>query len=403
MDVFLARQPIFDTKKNAYAYEILYRNGYVNSFPGIEADEASSKVIIDTFQTFGITNLTNGKPAFINFSENLIKNEIATLFPSASLVIEILETVNPDENIIEKCKTLKSMGYTIALDDFVYKPEYEMIIEFADIIKIDFVNSNKADIEKTITRLRGRKIKLLAEKIETHEDFEYTKKLGFTLFQGFFFSRPEILTTSRLSPLKINSLHLMSKVNQLEIDFNEISGIISRDLSLTYNLLRLVNSAAFGLRREIGSVKQALVILGEKEIRKWVTLIALNGMGQDKPDEVLRLSLIRARFAELISYKTSFKNRSADLFLTGIFSLLDVILNKPLADILDDINAPIDVKDALLNNSGVFGIIYKILRFYEKGQWEELRAHADLLNIDYREVIDDYISALLWYNKLTQG
>lgn len=402
MDIFLARQPIFNTKQNAYAYEILYRSGYINSFSGIEADEASSKVIIDTFQTFGIKNLTNGKPAFINFSENLIKEQIATLFPNDILVVEVLETVNPDENIIEKCKSLKKWGYTIALDDFVYKPEYEALLDFADIIKIDFVNSKRADIEKIITSLKNRHIVFLAEKVETHEEFEYAKRLGFTLFQGFFFSRPEILTTSRLSPLKVNYLQLVSKVNQVEINFDEIAEIISRDLSLTYNLLMLVNSAAFGLRKKINFVKQAIVIIGEKNIRKWVTLIALIGMGEDKPDEVVRLSLIRARFAELISHITKFKNRSDDLFLTGLFSLLDVILDRPLSETLNDVNAPHDVRDALLNKSGEFGSIYKIILLYEKGQWEDIRAHADLLNIDHREVIDAYINALLWYNKLTQ-
>lgn len=402
MDVFLARQPIFNSSQNAHAYEILYRSGYTNSFSGVEADEASSKVIIDTFQSFGIKNLTSGKPAFINFSENLIKEQIAMLFPNDTLVIEVLETVNPDESIIEKCKLLKKRGYTIALDDFVYKPEYEALIDFADIIKIDFIVSSRSEIEKTVSRLKNRPLVFLAEKVETHEEFEYAKKLGFSLFQGFFFSRPEILTTSRLSPLKANYLQLVSKVNQLEINFDEIAVIISRDLSLTYNLLRLVNSAAFGLRKKINSVKHAIVIIGEKDIKKWVTLIALIGMGQDKPDEVVRLSLIRARFAELISQMTKYKNRSDDLFLTGLFSLLDVVLNKPLSEILKDVNAPQDVKNALLNKSGDFGSIYKIILFYEKGLWENFKTQTDLLNIDYREVIDAYLNALLWYNKLTQ-
>lgn len=402
MDVFLARQPIFDTRRNAYGYEILYRSGYSNCFSGADADEATSKVIVDTFQTFGINTLTNGKPVFINFSERLIKEQVATLFSKDSLVIEILESVVPDDIILEKCQSLKRMGYTLALDDFVYKPETVVLLKYADIVKIDFLNTGRNEIERTVKLLKNTKVRLLAEKVESNEDFEYAKKLGFSLFQGFFFSKPEVMSSSRISPLKVNYLELMRKVNQAEINFDELAKIISKDLALTYNLLKLVNSAAFGLRSRITSVKHAIVIIGEKDIRKWVTLIALIGLGDDKPDELVRLSLIRARFAELISLLTPLKGRSNDLFLTGLFSLLDVVLNRPLSDILKDINTPEEVQDALLNKSGSYGQIYKLMNLYEKGQWEGIEILARMLEIDFRDLVDAYLNALKWYNLVTQ-
>ncbi|WP_406242863.1 EAL and HDOD domain-containing protein [Tissierella carlieri] len=211
MDVFLARQPIFDSEQKVSAYEILYRSGLVNNFDGIDGDEASREVIFNTFQTFGIENLTNAKPVFINFTESLINDETATLFSKDLLVVEILEDVLPSEQVIENSKSLKEMGYKIALDDFIYKPEYEELIELADIVKIDFLLSDKEEIKRLSRDLKKRNIELLAEKVETREDFEYAKKLGFSLFQGFFFSKPEIVISKRYSQLKLLACNWLAK------------------------------------------------------------------------------------------------------------------------------------------------------------------------------------------------
>lgn len=402
MDVFIARQPIFDSKQRVLAYEILYRNSLENYYPlEVERDNATSSVLINTFQTFGITNLTSSKPAFINFTENFINNEMALLFSKDSLVIEILETIIPSKDIIEKCKILKKKGYTLVLDDFVYKPGYESLMEIADIIKIDFVNTNTIEIIKIARMLKGSNIKLLAEKVETLERFKFAKRLGFTMFQGYFFSKPEILSSKTLSPLEVNCLLLMSKVNESELDFDELADIISRDLSLAYYLLKLVNSAAFSFRRKISSVKDAIVVLGEKEIRKWGILVALNGMGAGKPDEIVRLSLIRAKFNELISINTRYSNRSDDLLLTGLFSLLDVVFNRPLLEILNEINANNEIKEALLNSTGELSNIYNIVLSYEKGEWDSMISQANSINIDYKLITESYLESLTWYDMLT--
>lgn len=400
MDVFLARQPIFDSKQRVQSYEILYRSGLVNSFDGIDGDEASREVIFNTFQTFGIENLTNGKPVFINFTESLINEEIATLFSRDFLVVEILETVLPSEEVIEKSKALKEMGYKIALDDFVYSKEYEGLIELADIVKIDFLDTDIKEIERLSKDLKSRNIKLLAEKVETREEFEVAKNLGFSLFQGYFFSKPEVVISKKLHPIKTTSLQLVDEVNKDEIDFEKIANIISRDLSLTYNLLKLVNSAAFGFRHRIKNVKHAAVALGEREIKKWIYLVVLNDMGDKDPDELTRLSLIRARFAELLGMNTRFNKQSEDMFLLGLFSLLDVILNKPIEEVLDEIQASDTIKTALIDRSGEMGKIYKMIIAYEKGQWDEVFAYADKLDINCNLIGQAYMDALLWYNKL---
>lgn len=400
MDVFLARQPIFDSKQEVCAYEILYRSGLVNAYDGIDGDKASRQVIFNTFQTFGIENLTNGKPVFINFTENLINDEIATLFSKDILVVEILENVAPKEETVRNSKFLKEMGYRIALDDFVYSEEYESLIELADIIKIDFLDSKREETQRVSKELIEREIILLAEKVETREEFEYAKSLGFKLFQGYFFSKPEIVTVKKLNPIRSTALQLIDETNKAEIDFNKVSRIISRDLSLTYNLLKLVNSSAFGFRHKIKSVSHGVVALGEKEIKKWVYLVLINDMGQNKPDELTRLSLTRAKFAEELAINTRFKKQSEDMFLLGLFSLLDVILSKPLEEVLEEIQAPSMIKDAIIDEIGEVGLIYKLLISYEKGEWDNVLQYAEELNIDCELISMSYMEALVWYGKL---
>lgn len=403
MYTFLARQPIFDRRQEVYAYEIFYRSGMVNRAGNIiKQDEATSKVIIDTFQNFGIKKLTGGKPAFINFTENLIKDEVATLFSKKLLVVEILEHVRPDIQIVEKCIRLKEKGYKIALDDFVYAEEYRPLMDIADFVKVDFVDMEKHEIVEIVNIFKDTNVQLLAEKVETIEEFEYAKKLGFTLFQGFFFSKPEILSARSLSPLKISYMKLVEKVNRDEMDFSELVDVIRRDLSLNYNILRLANSSYFGFRNEIRSVRHALVAIGEKEIKKWVILMALKGMGDDQPDEIVRQSLARARFAELIAQKTVFKSLKEELFMAGLFSMLDVLLNRPIIEILYEMKLSDDIKDLLLKDRGPLVHIYRLIIAYERGQWEQTAMQMKTIGIRQKDAVDSYIDAVLWCDAIME-
>lgn len=402
MDIFLARQPIFDQDQKVWAYEILYRSGLENAYDGSDGDLASKRVLYNSFQAFGIENLTNGKPVFINFTEELINNEIATLFPTDLLVVEILEDIAPKEEIIGSSKLLKEKGYKIALDDFVYSEEYEGLIQLADIIKIDFLLSDREEIERISKDLLSRHIVLLAEKVETREEFEFAKALGFTLFQGYFFSKPEILKTKKLQPIKATSLQLIEEVNKAQINFDNLASIISRDLSLTYNLLKLVNTAAFGFVHRIKSVKHGLVGLGEREIRKWIYLVVVSDMGDDRPDELTRLSLIRARFGELLVEKIGLKQHSENIFLIGMFSLLDAILSKPMEEVLEEIQAPDLVKQALLTRKGELGNLYKLIIAYEKAEWDNVVLLSQEFEMDWQLISTAYMESTIWYNKLIE-
>lgn len=403
MDVFLARQPIFDRRQNVNAYEILYRSGIENSYSAIDGDKASKEVIYNTFQIFGIENLTNGKPVFINFTENLINEETATLFSKNHLVVEILETVTPSKKVIENSRALKKRGYRLALDDFIYKPEYEELIELADIIKVDFMLTDKEELNRLSQDIKSRNKTLLAEKVETREEFEYAKELGFTLFQGYFFSKPEIVISKKIHPIKTTCLQLVSEANKAEINFKKVSEIISMDLSMTYNLLKMVNSAAFGFKYEIKSVRQGVVALGEREIKKWIYLVIINTIGSDEPEELTRLSLIRARFIELIAKNTRYHVQSEELFLLGLLSLLDVILKRPMNEVLVELNAAYSTKNALIHRSGEYGTIYEMILCYERGEWDKVVEYSNTLRIDFNMVSKAYMDSLVWYNQLLKS
>lgn len=403
MDVFLARQPIFDRRQNVNAYEILYRSGIENSYSAIDGDKASKEVIYNTFQIFGIENLTNGKPVFINFTENLINEETATLFSKNHLVVEILETVTPSRRVIENSRALKKRGYRLALDDFIYKPEYEELINLADIIKVDFMLTDKEELLRLSADIKSRNKTLLAEKVETREEFEYAKELGFTLFQGYFFSKPEIVISKKIHPIKTTCLQLVSEANKTEINFKKVSEIISMDLSMTYNLLKMVNSAAFGFKYEIKSVRQGVVALGEREIKKWIYLVIINTIGSDEPEELTRLSLIRARFIELIAKNTRYHIQSEELFLLGILSLLDVILKRPMNEVLVELNATYSIKNALIHRSGEYGAIYEMILCYERGEWDKVVEYSNTLCIDFNMVAKAYMDSLVWYNQLLKS
>ncbi len=400
MNVYLARQPIFNKNGKLYGYELLYRSGGSNSFSCEDGDKASSDVIINSFLLFGIENITAGKKAFINFTDHLLKEGMATLFPKKDIVIEILETVEPCDKITKSCADLKNKGYTIALDDFVFREEYLPLISLADIIKVDFLATPPEICENVVKTLNKRSIRFLAEKIETHDDFEKAKAWGYSLFQGYFFSKPVIMATGDIPPLKLNYLRLIQKTSAAELDFDEITNIISRDLSLSYKLLRLVNSAAFGFRFRVKSVKQALAILGSEEIRKWVSLIAIRGIGDGHADEVVTTSLVRARFLERLSMTYDHAAHHDNCFLTGLFSELDVLMNRPISEILKEVAVADEVVDALIHNGGRMGLAYRLILAYEKADWDAVSDLCGRLGFDGGVVTEIYLEALGWCRQL---
>lgn len=282
MDVYVARQPIFDINQKVQAYELLFRSGLDNFFPDIDGDVATSKVISNSFISIGLDELTKGKKAFINFTRKLIVNGAASALPKEVMTIEVLESIEPDEEVLEALFILKHQGYTIALDDFVLKPKFQPFIDLADIIKIDFMGTKKIDRWRIVNSYESKGITFLAEKIETSEEFHEAKDIGYTLFQGYFFCKPEIIQGTDIPGYKINYLELLKEINTPNIDFDKMEAIIKRDVSLSFKLLKLINSVAYSFYNKIKSIKHALVLLGILEIKKWLYLVALTEIGGEQ-------------------------------------------------------------------------------------------------------------------------
>nr|WP_276541742.1 HDOD domain-containing protein [Bacillus infantis] len=345
--------------------------------------------------------LADGKKCFINFTEKLILNDIPTYFDKEAIAIEILEDIIPSREILQACAKLKQLGYTIVLDDFVLKDENRAFLEYANIIKVDIIKTNIQDIGKILRELPNKDVKLLAEKVETREDFTIAKSLGFTLFQGYFFSKPVVINAKDVSSTLINQQHLylLNKIDDPEPDIDEIAVLVENDFSLTYKILRIVNSAAYHMRNKINSIKQAIMVLGLYELRKWVLLMAISDYKSAKDNETIKLSMCRAKFAESIG-KLIQRNIS-EYFLLGLFSLIDTILERPMEEILVELPLTPAMQEALLGHKNEFTLVLDLLSSLERGI--SISELSSILNIPEDVIYSQYVEAIGWADNLNRS
>lgn len=400
MDVFIGRQPIFNNKKETVAYELLYRsNDKNNSFNNLDGNNATLNVLINGFITMGINNVVENKPAFINFTEDLLKSDTIYMFSAQDIVVEILETVEPSNEIINKCKKLKKLGYKLALDDFVFDKKYMDLIQLADIIKVDFLTVKgigRLEILKQLKNINNKLI-FLAEKVETYEDFKEADKYGYSLFQGYYFSKPIIISSKDIPIAKFNCLNLMNEINRENSSLEDLKKVVIKDVSLSYKFLKLTNSSYFCFKREVKSVNEAMIIIGKKNLRYWLNAIVMQDMGKGSSLELLKTSLIRAKFAEKLSLKTHLKNRSFDAYMMGMLSMIDCLLNRPLYELLQELFVSQDIKRALLGKEkNFFYHLYKLICSYEKAHWDDVILLSQKLNIDRKYIITAYLESINW-------
>ena len=396
MEVHVARQPIFNTEKNVIGYELLFRNGTDDFFPGSDSDQATADVINSSFFLKIVDDLTGGKKAFINFTPRLIKQQIMTILPSQSLAVELTETFEKDPEVLEACRQLKEKGYMVVLDDFVFYKNSDALIKVADMVKVDFVATKEVERKSIAQRIKPLGVSLLAEKVESYFDFKQAKELGYEYFQGYFFGRPEVFSGRDIPGYTVNYLNMLREASRSEIDFDKLEQIFRRDVALSFKILKFINSAFFGVRNKVSSVRQALVLLGRKEILKWVSLLALQNIAQDKPDEVVVLSLIRARFGELLALKLGWTKRSDQAFLVGLFSLVDAMLDRPMDDILRELPLDDEIIVALLRGDNDLGRMNAMARHYEKAEWDKFAVLANELGIASKDVAELYRQSLVW-------
>jgi c-di-GMP-related signal transduction protein len=362
LDVFVARQPIFSRNMQVYGYELLYRGSANDSFDGTAADLATARVIAHTFLTIGAEKLLNGKIPFINFDSSLLLEHAAVLpFPYA--VFEILENVKPTEDVLAACRELKKKGYKLALDDVVTEARVEPWLDVVDIVKVDFLSADPEARKVLATRCKERKILALAEKVETRADHENAVALGYDYFQGFFFGRPTVVQGRTLSETKLVLVQLLREVSADEVNFDRVEPLMQRNVSLVYKLLRFMNSPLFAWRSQIKSVRHAMALLGEDELRKWLCLLVVAGLGADTIPQLLVDSLVRARFAELVSHKTRLNRKKSSAFLLGLLSHLDAILHRPMEEIITELDLEDDLASALLGRATdqtQLGLLYEL-------------------------------------------
>ncbi len=393
---FIARQPIFDLKRNVVAYELLHRSSEENrcAEPNLEL---ASRQMMGTAMLLGFDTLSSGHTIFVNCTEEMLCGGYPTLFPPEQTVVEVLETVQPSREVISACTDLKSAGYTIALDDFENRSGQERLIEVADIIKVDFRSTSTSERALLVQQYAKNGRIMLAEKVETNEEFANAAEQGYTLFQGYFFSKPRMLSTKSVRSVNPLQVRIMRMLSREMLDFREVEMLIKSDPALCFRLLRYLNSASFCFRHEVASILEAVMMLGEKEVRKWLLLVSAIMAGNRKP-ELVTTAMVRARFTELVAPKMGL---SASLgFLLGLLSLMHAILDLPLADVVEQLAVPNEIRTALVGTPSRWSSCLAVVLAYESGDWQLcellLREHY----FPMETLVTDYCEAVKWADSI---
>ena len=396
-DIFVARQPIYNKSNTLIGYELLYRAGDTDVAEFTDGKVASSEVILNSFMNIGLDGLVGSAKAFINIPEELVIDESFSPMFENQTVLEILEDVKPTDKVVAGVKRLKEQGYEIALDDFKYTVEHEPLLKLADYVKIDVV---EFDVDKVVQQLKyilKFNTKLIAEKIETQEIYESCEKLGFDYFQGFYFCKPQLVKKKNTPSNKIVVLNILKKLENPDYDLDDVENTLALDAVLTFKILRYVNSAAFAQRKEIESIKEALVLVGGNTIKKWATLILMTHLMEGKPQALFVTALVRARMCELIAEHRG--ENSEQMFTIGLLSLIDALMDTPMIDLLDELALSTPVKLALLDYDGESGWVLKNVVDYEKGKWNSLLEQG----IDAKAYFSCYMEAVKWADSTVEA
>ena len=403
MYFYAARQPILDKNKQLFAYELLFRDSIDNVFPNIDGDEATSKMVEASKFNMGISEFTANKPAFINFTLETLVKGYPEMLTSDELVVEILETIKPGKRLLAICKDLHEKGYTIALDDYEHQAVWAHFYPYIKIIKIDWQVSSIEDIKQVISAIaKFPHIQLLAEKVETYEEYNQAVELGCELFQGFFFAKPEMVKTKTLSPSQMAMAELLYETSKPDLDLISITSIFERDITLSYKLLRYANSATFKRGTEISTIKQALVTLGSVELKRFMGLMFTANVNPDKPSELINAAMTRAKFCELAAGNIKANVDTSLAFLTGLLSLIDAILDEDIESVLKKLPLAQEIKDTLLTRKGPMAMLIQLVEFIEHASWDESALIINKLGLNKEQIIEDYNQAIAWADEQSQ-
>lgn len=398
LDVFVARQPIFSRNLKVHGYELLYRGASDNLFDGTSADVATARVIANTFLSIGGEKLLDGKIPFINFDSSLLL-KYAALLPFPSAVVEILENVPPTEDVQTACLELKNKGHQLALDDVESESSIEPWADIVDIVKVDFRQAGTRARIDIAARCKKHKVHALAEKLETRAEFDEAVALGYEYFQGYFFARPTMVQGRAMSEAKLILIQLLREISRDDVDFDRLEQLMHRNVSLVYKLLRFVNSPLFAWHSKIKSVRHAMTLLGGEELRKWICLLLVAGLGSDAVPQLLVDSLVRARLAELLCPKIHLAQKKASAFLLGLLSHLDALLHRPMEEVIAELDLEEDLVNALLGRShkeNRLGLLYDLIRAYDEPDWSRAAGIAQEFNLGMVDLSTAYVQAVEW-------
>lgn len=393
---YYARQAILDMHGAVYAYELLFRSGPEGEFRG-NGDHAT-RTMLDNTLMFGLERLTGGLPAFVNCTLDALAGGLVEVLPPNLTVLEILETLEPTPELIAACRKLKDRGFRLALDDFIWKPELALLVDLADCIKVDFMQSDRRAREALMQRVRGRRIELLAEKVETREEFEQARDEGFTLFQGYYFCRPMLMEKSEIPANALTQLELLRNLQAGSFDLPKICELVERDAAITYRLLRLSNSARYAFRQEVCTVQTALVVVGEKAFRRLATLAIAGELNANGPAEVLHMALVRARFCELAAGYTTFD--AAEQYLLGMFSLLPAMLRIPMDQAISALAFRDKIRAALMGEKIPERSLLCWMEASERQDWSMCDTIQAFHGVDDRQLAQCAAEAVEWAEEI---
>lgn len=396
---YVGRQPIFDRNKVVFAYELLFRaNGTIQ-----QCDNAGNAATLNTLDftlLLGPDSLTEGRKAFINCTRETLVDALVTGLPPAMTVLEILENIQPDEEVLEACRKLKKAGFQLALDDYDESQDLSQFLPCASYIKVDFKLTTPEQQAAIARKFAGKRLALLAEKVETHEEFRRAREAGYKYFQGYFFCKPTTISAADIPCLQLNYFQILQAAYQADLDLSALETVIKREPALCYRLLRYLNSPVFGLR-EVTSIRQALVLLGTVEIRKWIAIVAVIAIAGKQSSELIVTSLARAHFCERMAAHVH-KNDS-DLFLLGMLSLIDAILDRPLPMVLAQLPVRDAVANALLGGESEFTPVLGLAQACERSDWESVQDICVNEGLEEAAVWDNYTTALSWARRLQKA
>ena len=396
--VCLARQPIFDARADVTGYELLYRRTERDtSATGGGHSVMAADVIVHAWLDIGLEQLTAGRVAYLNFTREMLLSRAYTLLPRERVVIELLETVTPDEDVIAACEELVDAGYTLALDDFVWSTQHRRLLELASVVKVDVLDQSATRLDEVAQQLASYDVRLLAERVETDAVRATCAGLGYTLFQGYYFARPEMVKTEALVSDEIAIAQAMNVLRDPHTTDSEAEAAFTSDLGLSHKLLRMVNSAARG-GRGIESIRHAVQLSGRDEIAKWLALLLVSSIAARGASnrELLHLAVQRGRMCELLAAPSGRTRDAGALFLVGLFSLLDAISGMPMAQLLESIALAPALREALVARTGRYAVPLSLAEAYEQGDWSRVRHHASTSGIDAVRVGQIYVESMAW-------